>query len=35
MTGPQLALVSAIATIVAVAVIPILKNYGVPAPTVL
>lgn len=31
----QLFLVSAIATIAAVALLPILKNFGVPAPTVL
>lgn len=35
MTGPQLLLVSAVATIVAVAVVPILRNYGVPAPAIL
>lgn len=35
MTGPQLLLVSAVATIVAVAVMPILRNYGVPAPVVM
>lgn len=28
-------IVSALATIIAVAVLPILKNYGVPGPTVL
>jgi hypothetical protein len=35
MTGPQLLLVSAIGTIVAVALLPILKTYGAPVPMVM
>ncbi len=35
MTGPQLLLVSAVATIVAVALLPIAKNYGLPGPVIM
>jgi hypothetical protein len=35
MNGPTLLLVAAIGTIVAVALAPILKNYGAPVPVVL